>query len=333
MVIEKQSQKNEIIKFKKEIEDLNKKIILLEEKKKSQENQIIKLNEEKNESKNKEKILQLAVDKDLDTLNAIQRLGVGKDLKPKYNTIKIDESKDTIVENKNFETKDELKNFNNNFEDFYDIIIDIKSIKDINKGWVIKSNERGRKQYFEKRDEPVLKIGVIGNADKGKSFLLSKISKIDFPSGTSISTEGLSIKYPELEEYINRRIVLLDSAGLETPVLKDVKEIIKKEKIKEENDLKEKEKDEESDNSNENNEIEENDNSNGNIEIKDKKETNKENYIEKNKANENNGKCETKEEKITNDGNDKNNFSNENILFKEKSREKLIIIFTKLYYS
>ena len=115
MVIEKQSQKNEIIKFKKEIEDLNKKIILLEEKKKSQENQIIKLNEEKNESKNKEKILQLAVDKDLDTLNAIQRLGVGKDLKPKYNTIKIDESKHTIVENKNFETKDELKNFDNNF--------------------------------------------------------------------------------------------------------------------------------------------------------------------------------------------------------------------------
>ena len=320
--IEKQSQKNEIIKFKKEIEDLNKKIVLLEEKKKSQENQIIKLNEEINESKNKEKILQLAVDKDLDTLNAIQRLGVGKDLKPKYNTIKIDESKDTIVENKNFETKDKLKNFDNNFEDFYDIIIDIKSIKDINKGWVIKSNERGRKQYFEKRDEPVLKIGVIGNADKGKSFLLSKISKIDFPSGTSISTEGLSIKYPELEEYINRRIVLLDSAGLETPVLKDVKEIIKKEIIKEENDLKEKE--EEIDNSNENNEIEENDNSNGNIEIKDEKEKNKEKIIEKNNANENNGKCETKEEKITNDGNDKNNFSNENILFKEKSREKLI---------
>ena len=37
------------------------------------------------------------------------------------------------------------------------------------------------------------KIDVIGNADKGKLFLLSKISKIDLPSWTSISTEGLSI--------------------------------------------------------------------------------------------------------------------------------------------
>ena len=83
---------------------------------------------------------------------------------------------------------------------------------------------------MKKRDEPALKIGVIGNADKGKSFILSKISKIDFPSGTSISTEGLSIKYPEIREYVNRKIALLDSAGLETPVLKETKEIIIKTK-------------------------------------------------------------------------------------------------------
>ena len=50
---------------------------------------------------------------------------------------------------------------------------------------------------MEKKNDPVLKIGVIGNADKGKSFLFSKISKIDLSSGTSISTEGLSIKYPD----------------------------------------------------------------------------------------------------------------------------------------
>ena len=77
---------------------------------------------------------------------------------------------------------------------------------------------------MEKKNEPVLKIGVIGNADKGKSFLLSKISKIDLPSGPSISTEGLCIKYPDLEGYEYRKIVLLDSAGLETPVIKETKE-------------------------------------------------------------------------------------------------------------
>ena len=38
----------------------------------------------------------------------------------------------------------------------------------------------------------------------------------------NIRTEGLNIKYPEnLDKYKNRRIVLLDSGGLETPVLND----------------------------------------------------------------------------------------------------------------
>ena len=49
--------------------------------------------------------------------------------------------------------------------------------------------------------------------------MLSKLSKINLPSGSSIKTEGLSIKYPDLKDYPDRRIVLLDSAGLETPVL------------------------------------------------------------------------------------------------------------------
>ena len=50
-----------------------------------------------------------------------------------------------MVENKNYELSEELQKFNKNFEDFYDIIINIKSIKDINKGWEIKSNEKGKK--------------------------------------------------------------------------------------------------------------------------------------------------------------------------------------------
>ena len=67
----------------------------------------------------------------------------------------------------------------------------------------------------------LIKIGVIGNSNKGKSFILSKLSKIALPSGTSIRTEGLSVKYPDCELFKNRKIALLDSAGLETPVIKD----------------------------------------------------------------------------------------------------------------
>ena len=103
--------------------------------------------------------------------------------------------------------------------DFYDIIVPIQSIKDITKGWEIKLSQRFKNNYQNLINVEVLRIGIIGNSNKGKSFFLSKLSKMDLPSGSSIKTEGLSIKYPDLKDYPNRKIVLLDSAGLETPVL------------------------------------------------------------------------------------------------------------------
>ena len=133
--------------------------------------------------------------------------------------------KELLAENEKLKKKnEENKQLNNetNFTDFYDVIIDIKSIKTITKGWEIKMSEKGKENYEKFKDSNKnIKIGIIGNANKGKSFLLSKISKIELPSGTSIRTEGLSIKYPNLEGYEDRNIILLDSAGLETPVLKD----------------------------------------------------------------------------------------------------------------
>ena len=91
---------------------------------------------------------------------------------------------------------------------FYDVIVPIESITDITKGWEIKLSDRLKKNYDYFISEKVLKIGIIGNSNKGKSFILSKLSKINLPSGTSIKTVGLSIKYPDLSEYVNRRIVL-----------------------------------------------------------------------------------------------------------------------------
>ena len=105
---------------------------------------------------------------------------------------------------------------------FYDVIVSINSILDISKGgWNIKLSENFQKNYKNLINDKTLKIGIIGNSNKGKSFILSKLSKIDLPAGTSIKTEGLSIKYPDLKIYKDRRITLLDSAGLETPVLKE----------------------------------------------------------------------------------------------------------------
>jgi len=97
--------------------------------------------------------------------------------------------------------------------------VHIDSIKDINKGWKIEMSQNAKKNYKNFKTQKLLKIGVIGNANKGKSFLLSKISKMNLPSGMSIKTEGLSIKYPDTSIFRDRNICLLDSAGLETPVL------------------------------------------------------------------------------------------------------------------
>ena len=110
-----------------------------------------------------------------------------------------------------------LNDENQKFTDFYDVIVHIDSIKFINKGWKIEMSEKGEKAYNEFKNKKLLKIGIIGNANKGKSFLLSKIAGIELPSGMSIKTEGLSIKYNDLNKYWT--IALIDSPGLETPVL------------------------------------------------------------------------------------------------------------------
>ena len=267
--IDSLEKENEILKQKisgleKESNDNKKKIISLEEEQVNlkNENNELKSKKELNENQTKEKeeiivkykaeidklnqdkkLLEIAINGDIDKINQLNNLGVtGEFLKPKENTIKIDTKTNTIISNEKL-NKDIV------FVDFYDVIIDIKSIKDINKGWEIKMSKRAKEEYKTLKTEKIIKIGVIGNSNKGKSFLLSKISKINLPSGTSIRTEGLSVKYPDLKLYTNRRIVLLDSAGLETPVLKEEEENQKEKETKEEEKIENETKEEENGNS------------------------------------------------------------------------------------
>ena len=72
--------------------------------------------------------------------------------------------------------------------------------------------------YKKYKDKSLITVGVLGNRSKGKSFILSKISKIKLLAG--IHTEGLSVKYPELKGYKGRQIIFIDSVGFENPVLR-----------------------------------------------------------------------------------------------------------------
>jgi hypothetical protein len=113
---------------------------------------------------------------------------------------------------------------------FYDVIIKINSLKDIKKGWEIKLNQENKYDSLIKNRS--LRVGVIGNGNKGKSFFLQKLSGKELPKGTSIKTQGLSLLYPKENDMEN--ILLLDSAGFETPLLVD--EISKEKNIELKND-------------------------------------------------------------------------------------------------
>jgi hypothetical protein len=92
----------------------------------------------------------------------------------------------------------------------YDLIININSITGILNGWDIIYSENGRKKSEYVRRNPTKIFSVIGNKDRGKSFILSKIAKRNLPSGFSVATKGLSISLPTFDN-----IALLDSVGFE----------------------------------------------------------------------------------------------------------------------
>jgi hypothetical protein len=167
------------IKYKKSKLDL---IEYLDLMKKNYKEVINALNDEFEGLKQDQKILEMS-NNNSETIDKLKKTGIkGYDLKPRENLAKIDPNNNQIIVNESVNKK--------NFVDFYDIIIDIKSIMDISKGWEIKMNDRGKENYEKYNNTKNLKIGIIGNSNKGKSFLLSKISKIYLPSGTSIEQKA-----------------------------------------------------------------------------------------------------------------------------------------------
>ena len=217
----KESKDKEIESLKNEINNLKNEINNLKNEINSQKNEIDSLKKENNSLKNERNIQKNQINSLKKENNSLKN-----DRNIQKNEIDGLKSKVTFSQ-----PKDTIP------IDFYDAIVHINSIKDINKGWEIEMSEKGKQNYLKYKNENIIKIGVIGNANKGKSFILSKISKMEsLPSGYSIKTEGLSIKYPNLETHKHRKIALLDSAGLETPVL------VKEQENEKNNDEKKEEK-------------------------------------------------------------------------------------------
>ena len=107
--------------------------------------------------------------------------------------------------------------------DFYDLVIKIDSFRNL------KKKEQGDYgcdilyskdfDYDKRTKEELVRIGVVGNGNRGKSFILSKLTNFKVPSGFSIKTEGISLKYPDMKTKDGKGMVIIDSAGFEIPLL------------------------------------------------------------------------------------------------------------------
>ena len=108
----------------------------------------------------------------------------------------------------------EKENLSKDPLEFYDIIGNINSIQNVSiNGWDFYMNEEGFKIDQSKDIDERLVIGVMGNRNKGKSFILQALSGASMKTGTTINTIGISIKY------LGNKYVLLDCAGSESPLL------------------------------------------------------------------------------------------------------------------
>ena len=70
-----------------------------------------------------------------------------------------------------------------NKQSIYDLVIIINSILGFLKGWEIQYSPKGKDNLKYAGRNPTKIFSVIGNKDRGKSFILSKILKINLPSG------------------------------------------------------------------------------------------------------------------------------------------------------
>ena len=206
-----QEEKNNLIKDKEKIKEENKDLMIKNKEYKNNEINLKKdiniLNQEKQdliqklEEKNKEF-------ENVSNINKSNYIDLEKKLKS------LEEKNKELMSLINVLNKnEEKKKLDKNPLEFYDIIININSMQNIKNGWEIKMSENGKKLIESNERNKKLVIGVMGNRNKGKSFILQALSGEKMQTGTTINTVGLSIKYSE------DKFVLLDSEGSESPIL------------------------------------------------------------------------------------------------------------------
>ena len=148
----------------------------------------------------------------------------------KEERIKIEEEKARIEKEKRDEEKkifeEEEKKKNREAQDFYDLVLDFNSFEQLKKdGWNANFTRMGKKKFDKciSENEFNIVIGVVGNKNRGKSYLLGRIMQMDEyknPHGFLVTTSGISCIFPRLDNTDNT-FITLDSAGRDNPLLQN----------------------------------------------------------------------------------------------------------------
>lgn len=150
--------------------------------------------------------------------------------KIKEERIKIEEEKARIEKEKRDEEMkifiEEEKKKNREAQDFYDLVLDFNSFEQLKKdGWNANFTRMGKKKFDKciSENEFNIVIGVVGNKNRGKSYLLGRIMQMDEyknPHGFLVTTSGISCIFPRLDNTDNT-FITLDSAGRDNPLLQN----------------------------------------------------------------------------------------------------------------
>ena len=82
-------------------------------------------------------------------------------------------------------------------------------------------------------------VSVLGNKNSGKSFILHLLTGKDIPNGYTVTTEGLSFIIPDNDKNKDDNFILIDTAGIESPLLSEDAKEEKDKKNKKEKEEKE----------------------------------------------------------------------------------------------
>jgi hypothetical protein len=97
--------------------------------------------------------------------------------------------------------------------DPYNVVIDVTSIKNLNNpGWNIIYHGKKNEQKSNIHLKSKIVISVLGNSNRGKTYLLQLLSGSNLESGYQVQTKGLSLKF-------YNDLIFLDTAGTNIPLL------------------------------------------------------------------------------------------------------------------